>query len=99
MLADLPSASRTAYWLKEALYSVTAAIALSSVTAAILSPAVVHLYRPTAHVDSSSGRCIKVVNHLRNDSATCEDYDAMSPSTRGDRFNIVSDFDKGSIVK
>ena len=79
---------------------IVAATTVAAIAAtAVVYPSIAHVYRPTAHVDLNDGRCIKVVNHLPTTSATCSDYEKVAGPARGERFNVVMDFDSGSIVK
>ncbi|WEV89322.1 hypothetical protein H10PHJ05_21 [Aeromonas phage HJ05] len=94
-----PPRSRLHRLVWGAIHVATVTSAMAAATAAVVYPTVAHVYRPTAHVDLNTGRCIKVVNHVPTDADTCSDYENTPADSRGERFNVVMDFDSGSIVK
>lgn len=94
-----PPQSRLNRLLWGAANTVALTSALTAATAAAVYPSLTQVYRPTAHIDLNTGRCIKVVNHLPLDADSCIDYEGTAQSERAARFNVVRDFDSGSIVK
>lgn len=94
-----PPQSRISRILWGVINTVALTSLLSAATAAVVYPSIAQVYRPTAHVDLNTGRCIKVVNHLPMDADTCSDYEGTEQAERATRFNVVMDFDSRSIVK